>query len=106
MTQFSKTVVALVLGLAAAGVAVAQPTPTTEKEPAKATPGGPISDVQLGEMLEGLGVEFTRGTYKSGALYFDTKVATKDYDFNVRVGLSPNKRTIWLMSYLDDVPEN
>jgi hypothetical protein len=103
MTQFVKLAVALAL-IAVAGTAALAAQPETPA--AKADPTAAISDVRLGEMLEGLGVTLKKGTYKSGAAYYDTTVSTKDYDFNVRVGLSPNGRCIWLMAYLDDLPTN
>lgn len=107
MTQFVKLAVALALIAVAGTAAVAQPPAgKTETPAAKADPNGPITDVRLGEMLEGLGLTVKKGTYKSGAAYYDTTVTTKDYDFNVRVGLSPNGRCIWLMAYLEDLPAN
>jgi hypothetical protein len=107
MKTIGTVVLALALGFG--GVVMADPMPEKDKEkeaPAKVTPGGAITEVQLGEMLEGLGLDIKKGTYKSGALYFDVKLPTGTYDFEVRIALSPNKRTIWLMSYLEDMPAN
>jgi hypothetical protein len=107
MTTLSKLLAALTLTLGTTGLVLADPMPVKETPaPAKMTAGEPITDAQLGQMLEGLGLEVKKGTYKSGGLYFDVKVPTKDYEFEVRVALSPNKRCIWLMSYLDDMPTN
>jgi hypothetical protein len=100
----NKLMVALVLALGSTGLVMADPTPEKETPAPAKTGMEPITDVQLGQMLEGLGLEVKKGTYKSGALYFDVKATSQDYTFDVRVALSPNKRSIWLMSYLDDVP--
>lgn len=103
MTNFAMTVTTL-LALTLTGLTQAD-TPPATPTPAKATDGA-ITDAQLGEMLTNLGMEPKPGTYKSGAQYYDVKVVTKDYDLNVRLGLSPNKRSIWLMAYLGDLPAN
>jgi hypothetical protein len=109
MTYFSKMVYASVLMLGLSGLGQADqkspPAPTPAAETALAADGS-ITDEQLGKMLVGLGYEAKLGTYSSGARYYDIKVPTKDFDFSIRLALSPNKRCIWLMAYLSEVPAN
>ncbi len=108
MMKLAKVAVVLALVVFGGSVVQADPVPATATEtPAgKADPCAPITDVRLGELLDGLGLAPRKGTYNSGALYYDVTVTSKDYDFNIRVGLSPNKRSVWLMSYLSDIPAN
>jgi hypothetical protein len=67
---------------------------------------GTLTEEQLGQMLAGMGFETKPGTYSSGARYYDISASSKEHTFSIRVALSPNKRSIWLMSYLNDVPAN
>jgi hypothetical protein len=110
MTQFTKLALALILVAIVGGTSPANAQPATQpvEQPTPPAPTvdpcGPITDVRLGEMLDRMGLEVKRGTYTSGARYFDLPVATADYDFTIRISLSPNKRVIWLMTYLGDLP--
>jgi hypothetical protein len=90
------------LSLACVSTVSAQPIEKAKE--ANAT--GSITDVQLGEMLTNMGYEHKKGTYAGGAFYYDVKVTSGGYDLTVRIGLSPNKRAIWLMSYLGDLPSD
>lgn len=103
MSHFMKiTVAALILAFATLSLGYTQPAPI----PPKADPAAPIDDNRLGEMLEGLGLEITRGSYESGAAYFDAKLTTQDYTFPVRISLSSNKRVIWLSVNLREIPSD
>lgn len=98
MNEFGKLAFALVVALSLVSLGHAQPPV------AKSDPAGAITDVRLGELLDGMGLDPKQGTYDSGAHYFDVKVSSADYDFNIRVGLSPNKRVVWLMANLGNLP--
>lgn len=100
MTHCNKLVLAAALALGLAGFAHADQKPADAAKPASGT----ITDVQLGQMLEGMGFEAKPGTYKSGARYFDVTIPVKGFDFTIRLGLSPNARAVWLMSFLGEVP--
>jgi hypothetical protein len=103
MTYCSKLVYAAVLTLGLCGLVAADGKPAAENP----TPAnGTVTDEQLGQMLAGMGYEAKPGTYSGGERYFDISVPSKDFTFNIRLGLSPNKRCIWLMVYLGDVPAN
>jgi hypothetical protein len=95
-------VTTLVLGLGYASLALAD-VPYPDNQPARDA-SDTLTDVKLGEMLDAMGMDPQKGTYKSGANYFDVKLNTRDYELNVRLGLSPNKRCIWLMSNLGKLP--
>ncbi|MBY0525281.1 MAG: hypothetical protein K2R98_17880 [Gemmataceae bacterium] len=96
----SRLVLAAILALGFAGLADANPHPTE----ATKVSNGTITDEHLGKMLEDMGFETKPGTYNNGARYYDIVVSGKDLDIPIRIGLSPNKRTIWLMCRLNEVP--
>lgn len=103
MTHFIKlAMAALILAVGLVNFGYAEPIPSPPKPDAAA----PVDEVRLGDMLEGMGLEITRGTYTSGATYFETKMATTEYTYPVRIGFSPNKRVIWLSVSLGDLPSN
>jgi hypothetical protein len=107
MTYCTSLVFAAVLTLGLCGLAGANENPAPKpvaENPNQAS--GTITDEQLGQMLVGMGFEPKQGTYSSGARYYDITVPSKEYTFSIRLGLSPNKRSIWLMTYLNDVPAN
>src|SRR4051794_40132328 len=107
MTCCSKLVFAAVLTLGLSGLVRADQKPAETPKPVAENPkpaNGTITDEQLGQMLEAMGYEAKAGKYTTGASYFDIVVPSKGFDFHIRIGLSPNKRAIWLMSYLGDVP--
>jgi len=100
MARFSQLAVVLVLGFAVVGLGVAQPGPG-----AKVDPYGPITDVRLGELLDGLGVEPAKEVGRSGNYVYDVEVATPEYDFPIRVCLSGSGRVVWLVVGLAELPE-
>src|SRR6266511_2065365 len=107
MTYCSKLVLAAILTLSMSGLVRADEKPAETPKPIAQAPkaeNGTITDEQLGKMLGDIGYEVKPGKYPGGAQYFDVVVAGKGFDFPVRLGLSPNKRCVWLMSYLGDVP--
>jgi hypothetical protein len=107
MLYCTKMALAAVLTLGLVGLVQADQKPANPAAPpagaAKTTPGT-LTEEQLGQMLEGMGFEVKPGTYTGGARYFDIRITSNGMDFTIRVALSPNKRVIWLMSYLGDLP--
>jgi hypothetical protein len=96
---------ALILGLNDLAAAEPMPTEPTKQapEPAK-TNLSAITDVQLGQMLEAMGYDVKPGTYKSGARYFDVQLPGSKFEYSVRFTLSTNKRVVWLLVSLSDIP--
>jgi hypothetical protein len=107
MTKLSTMAAVVVLMAGLVGFAAADQAKEKEaaKEKAKDT-NGSITDAQVGEMLTNMGYESTKGTYKSGACYYDVKLTTQDFTFSVRLALSPNQRVVWMMAYLDELPKD
>lgn len=103
----SMLTLAAALGLGYLGHCQANDKPAETPKPAVEAPkttNGAITDEQLGTMLESMGYEVKPGTYQSGAKYYDVSLPTKSFQIHIRFGLSPNKRCVWLMSNLGDLP--
>jgi hypothetical protein len=107
MKYCSNLVLATVLALGLTGLVAADPMPTAPTNPAPETAkttNGALSDEQLGQMLETMGYEVKPGTYQSGARYFDVKLSGSKFEYHVRFSLSPNKRAVWLMVTIAEIP--
>ena len=66
----------------------------------------PVTDTKLGDLLDGLGVNYKKEVTKTGEKFYDVTLTTNDYTFTFRLGLSPSKKYVWMSAYLDDLPED
>jgi hypothetical protein len=76
----------------------------TAKEPAAIPPGG-LSDESLGTLLEAIGLKPKRNETRYD-FTFASKQQDQDWTLSMSAVLSQDKKTIWVMAWLDELPRS
>ncbi len=103
MKKFSAVLLPAVLLLGSV-CSVSGEEKTAAAAPAKAPAQGQISEAELGELLAAIGVKPTK-TEQRYDFAFKTSYRGEEWKFTMSTVLSQNGESIWVMAWLDQIPQ-
>jgi hypothetical protein len=98
MKSIVASILCAVLGMSLMGTASAQPPETTQPV------AGQLTEEDLGNVLSAIGLKPTK-TEKRYDFAFKTSIRGEEWKFSMSAVLSRNGESVWVMAWLDQIPQ-